>query len=387
MDATPALTTPPPRTGTAQAGWCLRFLNGALRGRTLALKPGPNLVGSSGECEVMLPGGDVLPQHLLFQVGELVVSVQKLGAAEAQLNGEAMQQPRRSVVAGDVLRVGTVEFQLDRVYVAPAAEDPMFAGPESVLPGSEEPPPAPVRAARLPMRWVGAGLGVAALLGMAGVLAWGDSDAAHRPRGTDLRAVEQVVAAYPEVETVAGPGGTVSVRGYVESRERRAALQEALARVSTGVTLSVASADEMVEQARRFVSDPAVTIAYAGQGRLVVSGTVEDDAVRQQIRRLGEDLHPLVLVSDKVTYRPKPVRDDVDDSAARAQWAAWQDVLPSRMVGITEDANGLRHIQLANGNRYYEGSLLRSGAELQRIDTDGLVLRGGAPPDKKERRR
>jgi type III secretion protein D len=180
----------------------------------------------------------------------------------------------------------------------------------------------------------------------------------------------------------------VSVRGYVESRERRMALQQALARVSHGVSLSVVSADEMVEQARRFVSDPGVTIAYAGQGRLVVSGTVEDDAVRQQIRRLGEDLHPLVLVSDKVTYKPKPVREAVDDgAAARTQWAAWQDVLPSRMVGITEDANGLRHIQLANGNRYYEGSLLRSGAELQRIDTDGLVLRGGESPDKKERRR
>jgi type III secretion protein D len=372
----------------AQAGWCLRFLNGALRGRTLALKPGPNLVGSSGECEVMLPGGEVLPQHLLFQVGELVVSVQKLGAGEAQLNGEAMQQPRRSVVAGDVLRVGTVEFQLDRVYVAPVADDPMFAGPESMLPGSEAPAPEPAPPARVPVRWVGAGLGVVALLGMAGVLAWSGSDAAHRLPGTDLRAVEQVVAAYPEVETVAGPGGTVSVRGYVESRERRMALQQALARVSHGVSLSVVSADEMVEQARRFVSDPGVTIAYAGQGRLVVSGTVEDDAVRQQIRRLGEDLHPLVLVSDKVTYKPKPVREAVDDgAAARTQWAAWQDVLPSRMVGITEDANGLRHIQLANGNRYYEGSLLRSGAELQRIDTDGLVLRGGESPDKKERRR
>jgi type III secretion protein D len=142
----------------------------------------------------------------------------------------------------------------------------------------------------------------------------------------------------------------------------------------------VVSAEEMVEQARRFVSDPGVTIAYAGSGRLVVSGTVEDDAVRQQIRRLSEDLHPMVLVSDKVTYRPKTARSNDEGADARAQWAAWQNMLPARMVGITEDANGLKHIQLANGTRYYEGALLKSGAELTRIDADGLVLSGGQPP-------
>ena len=66
--------------------------------------------------------------------------------------------------------------------------------------------------------------------------------------------------------------------------------------------------------------------------------------------------------------------------AARERWAAWQRVLPSRMVGITEDAHGMKYIQLANGSRYYEGSLLRSGAEITRIELDGLVLSGGAPP-------
>ena len=40
-------------------GWCLRFIGGAMRGRTITLKPGVNLVGSAGGCEVMLPGPDV----------------------------------------------------------------------------------------------------------------------------------------------------------------------------------------------------------------------------------------------------------------------------------------------------------------------------------------
>jgi type III secretion protein D len=43
----------------------------------------------------------------------------------------------------------------------------------------------------------------------------------------------------------------------------------------------------------------------------------------------------------------------------------------------------MRHIQLANGSRYYEGSVLRSGAELTRIEADGLVVSGG-PAAKKQ---
>ena len=373
------LSSTPTQAAAAPASWCLRFLNGALRGRTLALKPGANFVGSTGECDVMLPGGDVLPQHLVFNVGELVVSVQKLGPATAELNGEPMQQPRRSVVAGDVLRVGAFEFQLDRVYPALEPEDRMFAGPENALPPAANEAKRPAAPERRPLRWVGAAVVALSLAGIGGLSAWSGGEGRRGEPVADLRGVEQALKAFPEVETVATPGGGVNVRGYVESRVRRQALQQVLAPLGTAVGISVISAEEMVEQARRFVSDPGVTIAYAGQGRLVVSGTVEDDAVRQQIRRLGEDLHPMVLVSDKVTYRAKTPRSSDEGTDARAQWAAWQNMLPARMVGITEDANGLKHIQLANGNRYYEGALLRSGAELTRIDADGLVLKGGEP--------
>jgi type III secretion protein D len=154
----------------------------------------------------------------------------------------------------------------------------------------------------------------------------------------------------------------------------------------TQVSVNVHSAEDMVEQARRYVADPGVAVTYTGQGRLLLTGTVEDAAVRQKIRRLSEDLHPSVLVSDKVQYREKPVAE-AKDTDLRAQWDGWQSVLPARMVSITEDGNGLRHIQLSNGGRYYEGSVLRSGAELKRIDADGLVLSGGVPDNNNRRAR
>ncbi|HEX6364482.1 MAG TPA: FHA domain-containing protein, partial [Albitalea sp.] len=372
MQAASTLHAPP------ASAWCLRFLSGAVRGRTIALKHGSNVVGSGGDCDVMLPGGDVLPQHLVFTVGELVVSVQKIGLAAAQLNGEALKPQRRSVVAGDVLSVGQIDFQLDRVAAAGDQDERMLAWSESVLPpaAGEAHAAAPARDTN---RWLIAGVAALAVASaaVAGLSMRGaDGPARAAPDTLDLAGIERVLSGFPEVEAIAGSHGSVTLRGYVESKARRHALQQAVAPFGSRVGVNVLSAEEMVEQARRFVTDPGVTIAYTGQGRLQVSGSAENEAVRLQIRRLAEDLHPVVLVTDRVDYRAASTHDEGAD--ARAQWAAWQELLPARMVGITEDANGLRHIQLANGSRYYEGAVLRSGAELRRIDADGLVLSGGA---------
>lgn len=364
------------------AGWCLRFLSGAVKGRTIVLKPGINVLGSGGECEVMLPGGDVLPRHLVFTVGELVVSMQRLGTASARLNGEEMLQPRRSVVAGDIVSVGQIDFQLDRSYPASTREDRMFAPAQDALAGGAAEAQQPAQGARRLGLWVGGVVALLAALGIAAVLLGGSGGAAGSGAGhVNLAEVEKALAPFPEVEVVAAPGGQFSVKGYVESKQRRQALEQAMAPFGRKVGVNVHSAEDMVEQARRYVGDPAVAVSYTGQGRLVLSGTVEDAAVRQKIRRLSEDLHPSVLVFDKVQYREKPKTED-KDAGLRAQWDGWQGLLPARMVSITEDGNGLRHIQLSNGNRYYEGSVLRSGAELKRIDADGLVLSGGIPNNK-----
>jgi len=368
------------------AGWCLRFLSGAVKGRTIALKPGMNVLGSGGECEVMLPGGDVLPRHLVFTVGELVVSMQRLGTASARLNGEEMQQPRRSVVAGDIVSVGQIDFQLDRSYPAAVQEDRMFAAAPDAAAAAQAGALAPQRRGPRVGYWTGGVVALLAVLGLAALWVGGERGASAAGQGrVNLAEVEKALAPFPEVEVVAAPGGQFSVKGYVESKQRRETLQRAVAPFGSKVAVNVHSAEDMVEQARRYVGDPGVAVTYAGQGRLVLSGTVEDASVRQKIRRLSEDLHPSVLVSDKVQYREK-AQPDNKDADLRAQWEGWQSVLPARMVSITEDGNGLRHIQLSNGNRYYEGSVLRSGAELKRIDADGLVLSGGVPNNGKPAR-
>jgi type III secretion system YscD/HrpQ family protein len=355
----------------ASSHWCLRFLGGAVKGRTLALKPGPNVVGSSGECDIMLPGRDVLPRHLVFGVGEMLVSVQKIGTAAVRLNGEEMQQPRRSLVTGDIVAVGQIELQLERSYPAAETPDPMFAEPESV-PG-DVPPAEPTGSRSVGFR-VGAVLLALAGLGLLGVWLREAAPASGGGTGISLANVERAIAPFGEVEVTARPGGQLVVRGFVETHQRKQALQQAVQAVGR-VGMNVYATDDLVEQARRYVGEPGIAISYAGKGRLVVSGTGDDATVREKVRRLGEDLHPAVIVADKVQYRPAPPVDK--DAEQRAQWAAWQELLPARLVSITEGGDGLRSIQLANGNRYYEGAVLKSGAELERIDADGLLIRGG----------
>jgi hypothetical protein len=140
--------------------------------------------------------------------------------------------------------------------------------------------------------------------------------------------------------------------------------------------VNVYAVDDLIDQARRFVSDPGLAVTYGGKGRLVVAGKTEKADVQEKIQRLSEDLHPTVLVSDRVQYKPKPA-DSIAEQ--RDQWAAWQRDLPSRMVSVTQDAGGMRYIQLANGNVYFEGAQLKSGIELKNLRADGAAPPGVGP--------
>jgi type III secretion system YscD/HrpQ family protein len=363
---------------SASPSWCVRFLAGAVKGRTIALHPGPNMVGSAGECDVMLPGGDVQPRHLIIAVGELMLTVQRVGTAAARLNGEEMTTQRRSLVAGDVVSLGKIEFQIERIYPSTAIEeaDPIFAE-SSVADDAPQPAAAPVDP-RGP-RWYSAAALAGCALGLLGLATWNGLAAAPQPRDqVNVAAVQKAIVDFPEVDVVASPDGQYTVRGRVESYTARDALLQALKPFAARIAINVQAVEEILEQARRYVNAPEVQVAYVGQGRLVMSGNADDDAVRTRIRRLGEDLHPTVTVSDRVVYGELPQR--AHEADLRSQWDSWQSLLPARLVSITEDGNGTRHIQLANGSRYYEGAMLRPGLELKRIDGDGMVVTGPDVP-------
>jgi len=365
------------------ATWCIRFLNGPLRGRTIALKHGANVVGSGADCDILLQG-DVLPRHLVFTVGDIAVSIKKLGTAIVKLNGEELSLQRRSVVRGDIISVGQVDFELGKVSLDASVPDIPWenrAGNEldepDAVTSNVEAEPTDSRKSALPLK--------PALIAALGVLAitlvfWvGLSD---KPSGSDrvwnaasdqpdFETLHRVIAQHPELKVVDRPNGQLSVRGFVASRARRAALMESLRGFGDGVSVNIHAADEIVEQAYRYLGEPGLSIDYAGQGRLIVTGVTKNNAVHQKVARLAEDLRSVVAVIDEVEAENPQARSAQQRSS---EFTKWENSLPAQMVGLTEFTNGMRHIQLANGVRYYEGATLESGEELVNIEADHLVV-------------
>lgn len=354
------------KTTTAAAPWTLRCLSGPMRGRSFALAAGPRLAGSTIECDVLVAGAEVRARHARFEVGEIAVSVEPVGGAPLELNGKPVDGARRGLVDGDVLALGDVAVEL-RLAAAPSAvadADDFLAGP---------PTPPPVRSAPPARRiWAVFGAGFVVSLGLVWWALGPGTGRAAAPGDAGAR-LERIAAEYPEVQMVAAGEGRTGVVGFVESALRLQALQRDLAPLGDRAALRVQVVEQVVDQARRFIAEPSLAVNYAGRGRLVVSGATESALLQARIRRLAEDLHPAVLVSDQVHYKPAPPAA-APRTDAQALWDRWQELLPARIVSMTDGPEGLRHIQLANGERYYEGALLKSGARLDLPRPDDIVM-------------
>ncbi len=372
--------------------WAVRFLSGPLRGRAQTLTPGASVLGAAPDCDILLPSSEALPRHLVFTAGELALVVQRAADdAPVQLNGQPMSSSRRSLVAGDVVSIGKTDVQIDHSYPRHGlddAQEPRHADSMFLADDSDDAHEARALASgrRRPGGAWAALLGAAAL-GAAAVLltSWlagrggdaaGDAAAQLSARsGADFVKLEKVLRDYPDVEVTAAPGGRLGLKGYVETAARLKALRDDVRKAAPQASIQVHVAEDLVEQATRFIGDPAVSVLYAGKGRLMAAGSVEGGAARERIKQLNNDWQPAAFIEDKLSQR-QPQAPQESKAAADAQAVAfWQSQLPSRLVSVTEGDGGLRHVQLANGHRYFEGSQLKSGAELKRIEADALDIR------------
>lgn len=363
--------------------WRVRFLNGALRSRTIGLKPGPNLIGSAQDCDIVLHG-DVMPHHLVLSAGEIAVTIQRVGAAVARINGEELSLRRRSGAPGDVISAGDVDFELARMAedgkldrtrsAAHSVRDP--AAPPAKLQAQDAGAPSAgeARAGRALSKPAFLLILAGAVIGTAGGFGWhafagttAQSASANAATTPDWRDVLPALEAYPQVLAAPEPNGKVTVKGYVDSRQGKAALVAQMQRFGDRVTVNVQVTEELLDEARRYIDEPGIEVRHAGGGQLIVSGRTMNEGVREKIRRLKQDLGPALSLRDHVQYGPDKALGDGDGTI---ELATWQAALPSPVVGITELAANVRYVQLANGDRYYEGSQLKAGHELTRIDTE-----------------
>ncbi len=370
-------------TQAARKQWGLRFLNGGLRGRTLTLPVGERLLGSSAPCDVLLPGSEVAPRHLVLVAGELTLVLQRLHDHPVQLNGETVEGSRRSLIAGDVLRVGDTEFQIDHVYAKPAAHnapqgeaaaDSMFATNDGfshtgqALGDVTSAHAPPSRSRWFWPRWF---LGMAALGGVSGLLLWEVWHANPSHLAADeWGRLEQAIKTYPEVEIVRLPGKPAELRGQVESPARLQTLQQTAQRIQPQAQVKVQVVSELLNQAQRLIADPGVSLSYQGRGRLSAQGRVSNPAVHERIQRINSEWQPQAWIQNELEVqeapeKPKTAVDSIE---------FWQKQLPARLVSVTQSENGLPSVQLDNKHLYFEGSVFKSGAELRKIESGHLDI-------------
>jgi len=204
----------------------------------------------------------------------------------------------------------------------------------------------------------------------AAALAWrpGASGAVADAPSLDVARLRTLLREYPEVVAQApDASGTVRLTGFVESAARQQALARAVRQVGGRVQVGVTPLDEVVNRAREFLADPGVAVSYRGQGHLQLSGATDQPATPERVKRLTRDLYPLLVVDDELRYRPaaRPAQEQVRD---------WADRLPARVVSITEGPDGVRFVQLANGDRYFEGAPLRNGGALGPVRAEDLSV-------------
>jgi type III secretion protein D len=356
--------------------WKLCFLSGPLYGRAMPLRMGTNVVGSAPTCEIIVPDSSVAPRQLMFDVGGIAVSVR-----------------RRSVVPGDVITLGAIRIGIER---AGTIRMPTVAaeGVRAQATAAEHLPSwLPAAAARWVARWSGkAGRGrtwlfagialwlavalAGGMVAFAGPDGWSGWSIWGRDPAARAQQVRHALGDPAEIAVAPATDGTLRVTGYVPTEPDREALL-ARARAMTEVSVGeVYVVSELLAAAQQYFSaggtsgTAGLSVAYGGQGRIVVSGTADRAQAWQRIRNYARDARPAVEVVDRVAWDgPAPPTVVVETPRA--------DGLPA-IVGTYEDEDGTRFVQTKDGQLYFEGARVKGDLQVKSIASDGVVLdRGG----------
>jgi ribosome-associated protein YbcJ (S4-like RNA binding protein) len=357
--------------------WRLQFLRGPQHGRSVLLRQGENWIGSGADCEIVLADNDVEAKQLLLQVGDIAASIRNIGTTEVKINGEPLARQRRSLVPGDVLSMGKIQFEIDQVSAAEEAAD-MLEPAEQVTDASSEanPQQTPETIPRPFMhRLMAAYGGVASVVGVlllaVGIFTWaggwGDARNGEHTQAERIRELQQALTRYPEL-VLRAAGGRVTVSGYVSSGEERRQVQDLVQRSGTGAVADVHVVGDLLARARQYFSDTQLSIAYDGQGHVVISGTADRESVWQRVRNFAEDIRSVAEVVDKVQY-------ELPQQAAASGPAQ----IPA-FVGVYLSEDGARYLQTASGARYFEGARLQDGSEVVSIALDEVLFTKNGQP-------
>jgi type III secretion protein D len=181
--------------------------------------------------------------------------------------------------------------------------------------------------------------------------------------------LQKVLAPYADV-TMVNDGIAVSIVGYVRTNDERSKLIKALQNLdgANRLRINIFSDESILQSARTTLAGTQLplTAQVTGPGRMVLSGSVPEQGTLDRARRL--------LLSEVIGLRDIDISGVVIGSATK-RWGRSGDDEPTVALQIASITTGpLPWLTLSDGSRYFEGSVLPNGYEIQRIFPDRIRL-------------
>jgi hypothetical protein len=184
---------------------------------------------------------------------------------------------------------------------------------------------------------------------------------------TQVRQVVERMAASGTVQVRPFAGGKIQLLGVTESDEKTEALLRAAAAITPAIKLSIITQAEFASRAKTLAASlpDGVELVPQPVGRLVVTGTVEDEAKRDQLQALLlEEVAAASHLSMNVLTAKEKAAREARELVARTPKA------PS----ISAVVSGLRpYVILPGGQKVQPGGLVQD-LRLSSIESDFVVF-------------
>jgi hypothetical protein len=169
---------------------------------------------------------------------------------------------------------------------------------------------------------------------------------------------------WPDVRVGLDRNGAATVLGFVANADEASRLQAWLRQTENlrNAAVNVRVGDDLVRRVTGLLPDKSLQARYAGTGVVRVTGTSTSKALREEIRRLNDDLSEVVRIDDAITYNLPP-----DPPMLRP--------LPFRISSVSPGPTG--SFGTDTGVRYFAGSVLSDGAEVVAIRADEIEFKLG----------
>jgi Inner membrane component of T3SS, cytoplasmic domain len=350
----------------------LRVLSGLHAGAHRLLAPGEYVLGSGAGCDIIIRDDGVAAQHLQIVLGEASAYAKRLSDAAWSCGGKEVRSTRRLLRDSDVISVGPVRISLrldEAVHdegerdgssrTAPAAQ----AGAASAATGARRRP----RLVRSVSLIAASSLAVSCVLLFAYQSAV--SGVAERSRGEQRKIEAQndiTNAKLPNVRVALDERGSLIVSGLVKDLQEEKRLLALPALYAHGTpTLKIKVATQLVQHVAGYLDDPGLTVTHVGNGRLLVSGRSTRPETRARQRQLVQELRGVAEIEVVASMMDAPPADKQNLE------------LPVKVVGIYDAVGAAGYFKANDGTRYYEGSILKNGAEVVSIGSDQVIFRQG----------